>query len=168
MESNGLIIVMAAAVSLSALALLAQAVMVFGMFKTIRALKEQVSTFLPQAEAFLHTGQKTMAEAQTQIREVTTKAVAVLDSTQNQLNKVDAFVGETTSRARVQMDRVEMVLDDTVSRVHDTVVQLNNGVVKPMRELTGIAAGFRATIHHFLRGNRPDVSQATSDEEMFI
>lgn len=165
---NGLIIVMTFAVVLSALALLAQALMVFGMFKAVRTLQERVTIFLPKAEQFLSTAQVALADTQKQVKEISTRALTVLDTTQSQLTRVDGFVGDATQRARVQMDRVELVLDDTVSRVHETVVQLNNGLLKPMRELNGLAAGVRAAVQHLARRGRPTVDQATADEEMFI
>ncbi|MEZ5355893.1 MAG: hypothetical protein R2762_24945 [Bryobacteraceae bacterium] len=168
MDSNALVIVMAAAVVVSALALVSMSLMVFGIFKSVRALREQVGAFLPRAEALVETSHKTIVEAQSQMREISSRAVAVLDSTQGQLTRVDAFVGETTGRARVQMDRVELMLDDTLSRVHDTVVQLNSTVLKPMKEINGVAAGVRAALQHFLRANKPNITQVTSDEEMFI
>jgi hypothetical protein len=168
MDSNAIVIVMAAAVVVSALALVSMALMVFGIFKSVRALKDQVTAFLPRAEALVETSQKTLADTQTHMKEISTRAVAVLDSTQAQLARVDSFVGETTGRARVQMDRVELMLDDTLSRVHDTVQQLNSTVIAPVREITGVAAGVRAALSHFLRGNRPNIAHVTSDEEMFI
>ncbi|MEZ5399587.1 MAG: hypothetical protein R2729_07940 [Bryobacteraceae bacterium] len=168
MDSNALIIVMAAAVTVSALALVSMALMVFGIFRNVRLLREQVSAFLPRAEAFVETGHKTLTETREQVREIGSRAAAVLDSTQSQLVRVDAFVGETTGRARVQMDRVELMLDDTLSRMHETVMQLNSTVVKPVREINAVAAGVRATLQHFLRRSQPNITEVTSDEEMFI
>ena len=92
----------------------------------------------------------------------------MLDTTQKQLVRVDDVLGEATSRAKVQMERVELVLDDTISRVHGTVMELNNGILRPLRELNGLALGIRAAFQHLVRGGRPNVAQATSDEEMFI
>jgi ABC-type transporter Mla subunit MlaD len=168
MSPNALVNVMTAAVVISAIALVAVAVMVFGMFRAITALKEQVSTFLPRAESFLSASEKAVAESRQHIQDVTTKANLILDTTQKQLVRVDEVMGEVTARAKVQMDRVEMVLDDTISRVHETAVQLNSGILKPLRELNGMAAGLRAAFQALLRGGRPNVSQATADEEMFI
>jgi len=156
------------AVVLSALSMLAMALMAFGMYRTIRSIQERTNVFLPKAEEFLVQAKAALADTQRQIREITTKANTVLDSTQAQLARVDEFVGDATQRARVQMDRAEMVLDDTVSRVHDTVLQLNSSVLKPIRELNGLAAGIRAGLQFLTARGRPTVDQATADEEMFI
>ena len=168
MSPDSLLNVMAAAVAVSAVALVAQAVMVFGMFRAIRALRDQVSSFLPRAERFVANTEKALAENQQQIKEVTSRAISVLDEASKQMVRVDAFVGDFTTKARAQMERLEIVLDDSVSRAHHTVVQLNNTVTKPMRELAGLTAGFRAALQYFISGGRPNVAQATSDEEMFI
>ena len=168
MTPDNLVTIMAAAVVVSAVALVAQALLVFGMYRAMRTLKDQVSEFLPRAQVFLESAEKALVENQQQIREVTEKASSVLDVTQKQLVRVDEFVGEATGRAKVQMERLELILDDTIGRVHDTVMQLNQTVLRPVREIAGLASGVRAAIQHLLRGGRPNVAQATSDEEMFI
>ena len=161
-------IILTAFVAISAIALVAQAVMVFGMFRAMKELKDQVATVIPKAEAFLSTSQKTMEENRTHIADVTRKASLIMDSAHKQMERVDHLVGEFSDRARTQVERVELILDDTVGRVHETVVLLNSGIMKPIREVNGLAAGLRAGVQYLLRGTRPSVAQATADEEMFI
>ena len=168
MTPDGLITVMTVSVVLSAISMLAMAVMVFGMFKSIRALKDQISVFLPKAENFLEITEKALVENQRQIKEVTARAVTVLDSTQKQLVRIDGFVDDATARAKVQLDRIEMILDDTVSRIHTTVVTMNQGILKPLREINGLASGLRAAFNHFFKSGKTNMPHITSDEEMFI
>ena len=61
-----------------------------------------------------------------------------------------------------------MVLDDTMSRAHETVATVHNGIMRPLREINGIAMGFKTALNHMTKGGRPSVAQVTSDEEMFI
>jgi len=61
-----------------------------------------------------------------------------------------------------------MVLDDTMTRVQETVSIVQRGVLRPVREVHGILSGVRTAIAHIGRGGRPTVDHATSDEEMFI
>ncbi len=168
MSTDALINVMTAAVVISSIALAAQAVMIFGIFKAIRMVRDQLNQFLPKAETFLTDTKRTMEESRRQVQEVSQKANSVLDLTQKQLVRVDEVLGEAAERAKVQLERVELVLDDTISRVHDTVVTLNNTILRPMRELNGMASGLKAAFQFLLRGGRPTVAQATADEEMFI
>jgi hypothetical protein len=41
-------------------------------------------------------------------------------------------------------------------------------VLKPLKEVQGVAAGVRAAFFFLLRGRRANPSSATVDEEMFI
>ena len=91
-----------------------------------------------------------------------------MDSTKRQLAIVEDVVGDAAGRAKVQMERVELVLDDTLSRAHETVAVVHDGIMRPLREVNGIAVGIRAAVAAMARGNRPTVDRATSDEEMFI
>lgn len=175
MNQDLLLMVMAGAVVVSAVALLIQMFMLIGMYKAVNGLKEQITAFIPKAEGVLATTEKTVAEHSAQLKELTAKAqdltskgMEIVSAAQVQLGKVDVMVTEASSKAKAQLERVEMVLDDTVSRVHHTVIQLNNGVLKPVKEINGIAAGVRAAFDQLTRSRRPSVAQATSDEEMFI
>lgn len=156
------------AVALAAVALGAQAVALLQIAKHAKQIREQLAEFHPKAMSVLDSAGQTFDESRKQLTEISTKTNKILDSATLQVERADEFMVEATDRARVQLDRVEIVLDDSISRVHETVMMLNNGVLRPIRQVTGIFSGVRAGLEFFARGNRPDVSQATSDEEMFI
>jgi len=170
-----LLYVMAAAVVVSAVALVLLAMAMIRMARATAAVRSQLAELVPKAESVLQSAEKTLAESQTRISELTAKAAELtakangaLEATRLQLGKTDAFLTELTERARIQLDRVELVLDDTVSRVHETVVVLNKGILWPLREISAVGTGIRAALRHLARGGRPSVAQATTDEEMFI
>ena len=67
------------------------------------------------------------------------------------------------------MDRAELVLDDTFGRVQNTVATVHGGVMRPLREISGVSAGIKAALSHMVKGaTRSTPAQATQDEEMFI
>jgi hypothetical protein len=182
MSETTLLYVMTAFVIISAIALCIQAGMLAGMYKTTKALQEKISPLVPKVEGLIPTVQSlvetansTVKQSGTQITEITIRANAImessqdiLDSTKRQLAIVEEVVGDAAVRAKVQMERVELVLDDTLSRAHETVAVVHDGIMRPLREVNGIAAGVRAALGALARGNRPTVDRATSDEEMFI
>ncbi len=155
-------------VGLVAISQLATAIALLMLHKRFRALQDQLTAFLPKTEAVLESARMTLEQSRKQIHEVTSKANEVLDLTRTQLNTVDDLLKDVTGRARTQLDRVELVLDDTLGRVHQTVSTVHNGVMKPLKEISGIWAGIRAAIGQLVKGGRPSVAQATQDEEMFI
>jgi hypothetical protein len=168
MNEMTLLYVMAAFVIISAIALCIQAGMLAGMYKTIKALQQSITPLLPKVESLVEKTSSTVEQSGRQITEITTRANDILDSTKRQLAIVEEVVGDAAVRAKVQMERVELVLDDTLSRAHETVAVFHDGVMKPLREMNGLAVGIRAALSSIARGNRPTPDQATSDEEMFI
>jgi hypothetical protein len=168
MTETTLLYVMTAFVIISAIALCIQAGMLAGMYKTTKALQEKIDPLLPKVDKLVAISTTTVEQGSRQIAEITSRTNDILDSTKRQLAIVEDVVGDAAARAKLQMERAELVLDDTLSRAHETVAVVHDGIMRPLREVNGIAAGIRAALGAMARGNRPTVDRATSDEEMFI
>src|SRR5277367_3647118 len=168
MDPNTWIIVTTVFVVIAAIALCVQAGLLLAMYRATHALQERVMPLLPKVESLVESARTTVDHSRLQLVEMTSKANDILDSTRIQMRKVEEVVDDATSRAKVQLERVEMVMDDTLSRTHETVVAMNTGILKPLREINGIAVGIKTAFAYLARGNRPNVAEATSDEEMFI
>ncbi|MGH9640491.1 MAG: hypothetical protein ACRD3Y_10545, partial [Bryobacteraceae bacterium] len=123
---------------------------------------------IPQVEAIMGISRRTAEQAEKQLERIGVASNTILETTKQQLAKMDELLTDAAKRAQVQMDRAELVLDDTMNRVQETVAIVQSGVIRPIRELYGIMAGLRTTIMHLGRTRRPTVDHATSDEEMFI
>jgi hypothetical protein len=145
-----------------------QAALLFGMYKASKDIRAQVTILTGHTESFVQSAQLSLEQSRKQISEVATKSSEVLDLARRQLVRVDDVLGEATGRARIQMERVELVLDDTVARMREALTLLNNGVIRPIREVTAVTAGIEAGLRYLFRSQRRTVERATSDEEMFI
>jgi hypothetical protein len=119
-------------------------------------------------EALLESSRTAVEESRVRIKEISAVTSDILESVRKQVARVDAMLADAAARTRSQLDRAEMVLDDTMTRVQQTVAIVQSGVIRPLRELNGLAAGLRAAFHFLLRGGRPSPDQVTVDEEMFI
>ena len=168
MTPETLLFIMTVFVIVSALALVLQFFMLFGVYRSIKAIHDKISPLVPRTQSVLESAERTIEQSRKNILEITAKANDVMDITRSQMGKVEETLGEMTSRLKVQMERIELVLDDSMSRVHETVASLHDGIMKPLREVNAVATGVRAAVAHLMRGGRPSVAQATSDEEMFI
>jgi hypothetical protein len=168
MDQTTLLYIMAGAVCVSAIAIVIQLGILFGVYKAARGMQDQVAKIAPKAESLVDTAQRTVEESKKQILDITAKANQIIESTRGQMAKLEELVTDASGRARVQMDRIEMVMDDTVTRVQETVNLVHTGVMRPLRQVNGVAAGIRTAVAQLMRGGRPSVAQATSDEEMFI
>jgi len=168
MTPDALLYVMTGAVIVSAAALVFQAALLLGMYKASKEIRQQVTIIAGHTESFVVSAQHSLEQSRKQISDVAAKSGEVLDLARTQLIRVDAVLGEATGRARIQMERVELVLDDAVARMNEALTLLNNGVIRPVREVTAVAAGIEAGLRYLFRSRRRTVERATSDEEMFI
>jgi ElaB/YqjD/DUF883 family membrane-anchored ribosome-binding protein len=167
MEQQTLLTVMTAFVIIAAVALIIQAAMLAGIYKTSRGLQENVQRLLPKIEGVLETSRQTIDDSRKQIADITSKTSEILETTRQQVHRIDEFLNDAASRARVQMDRAEMVLDDAMIRTQRTVAVVEGGILKPIVQIQGVAAGIKTALTFLLRG-RPNPEDAHSDEEMFI
>jgi hypothetical protein len=158
----------AVAAVVSAIALVSQAIAVIGAYRAVRKLQADIAPLVPEVRQTLAQAQVTLASSKERIEALSEKANAALDATNRQLAAFDTARQDVTQRVQIQMERMELVLDDSLSRVQDVVSTLHRGVLKPVREVSGIAAGIKAAFQVFARSSRPSVAQATHDEEMFI
>jgi len=170
MDQN-LFIVQTVFTGVAALAIVLQVAILFGVYRAVREMQKAVGKTLPKVEAVV----ESVNVAIPRVNALVDSSKATVDesrklvaSAQAQLDKLDVVVTDAANRARVQMDRVEMVLDNTMDKAQQTVNVVSNGVLRPVREIQGIVAGIQAAFGYLLRSARPSVDQATADEEMFI
>jgi hypothetical protein len=168
MNTDLLLVLMTLFVAISAMAMIVQACLLYGIFRRTKSLQSQAMSIMPQVKSILTKADTTLDDSRKNIVDITAKANEMMDLGKAQLVKLDAVITDASSRAKVQLERAELVVDDTVSRVHQSVTAVHHGIVKPVKEIQGIATGVRAAVEHFLRGGRPSVAQATQDDEMFI
>ncbi len=168
MDEHTLLILLTIFVALAAIAMLIQAGTLLGLFLVARKLQEKMMPLIPQIEGVVGVTKRTIEGVEKHIEKIGASSEAILDTTKQQLAKVDDLLSDASTRAKVQMERAEMVLDDTMTRVQQTVSVVQSGVLRPVREVHGIMAGIRTALAHLGRGGRPTVDHATSDEEMFI
>ena len=168
MDQTTLLYIMTAFVIIATVALCIQAGMLVALNQKTKQLHDKIAPLVPKVDSLVESTKATVEQSKVQIAEITSRANEILISAKNQLAMVEDVVTDATARAKVQMERVELVLDDTINRAHETVATVHNGIMRPLQELNGIAAGIRAALAFLARNNRPSVAQATSDEEMFI
>jgi hypothetical protein len=168
MDTQVLLITMAVFTGIAAIALIIQAAFLLGIYKSSRKTQASFERLASKVEGVAEASLVAIEQVKGQISEVSAKTNVILDSTARQLARVEEVVNDATTRARNQFDRAEMVIDDAVGRAHETLAVVHSGIMKPIREINGVATGVRAAIQYFLRGGRPSPDRATADEEMFI
>jgi hypothetical protein len=139
-----------------------------GMKKQVTNLVTRLDPLIAKLEPIADTSQQVVEDVRRYAADISSKTNDLLDLSRKQLVRVDDLLGEAAARSRAQMDRIEMVMDDTVSRFQETTTLLQNSIVRPLKQINALTAGIRAALEFLLRGRRATVEQATHDEEMFI
>ena len=168
MDQNTLLILLIIFIALSAVALFIQAASLLGLFFVARDMRTKLMASWPEIQEIVGTSKRTAERVEKHIDKIGSTSSEILTVTKQQLIKVDELVTDATTRAKVQMERAEMVLDDTMTRVTQTVSFVQRGVIRPIKEVQGLISGIRTALQYLGRGGRPTVDHATSDEEMFI
>lgn len=168
MDEHSLLVIMSIFVAVAAVALVFQAAMLFGIFKAARAMEEKAAHLAPKVEALVESSRIAVDDSRREIAEITTRTSDILDVAKKQMDRVDEMLADAAIRTSRQLDRAELVLDDAMDRAQETISAVHGGVMKPIREINGVAAGLRAALQFLMRGGRPSPDQATVDEEMFI
>ena len=159
---------MAIAVLISSIALLLSAFASVGTYLAVRKMQSQVSPLVPQVTEFLLNSRAALDEALKQFRETGDKTQAVLTEVQAEIASFSEARTDITNRLQAQVQRIELVLDDSLSNIQEVVSVVHGGVIKPIREVTGLVSGVRSAVRSFFGARRPSVAQATQDEEIFI
>jgi len=50
-----------------------------------------------------------------------------------------------------------------MTRAHEAVSTVHGGIMRPLREINGVAAGIKAALGHLASGRRSDVLQVTQE-----
>ena len=141
---------MAVAVTLSSVAMMIAARAWLGVYRAIRRMEEQVTPLIPQ------------------VAELLAEARKVLEDARKELGEISTARADLTGRLQAQTQRLEIVLDSSLTNIQEVVNAVHGGVVRPIREVTGWLSAIRATINALLRGQQASPEKATSDEEIFI
>jgi hypothetical protein len=117
MDDHLLLILLTIFVLVAAVALFAQAVAFVGLLFVARDVRRKVTAVWPEVEAIIGSSRRTADKAEKHIAAIGASSVAILEVTKQQLTKVDELLTDASTRAKVQMERAEMVMDDTMTRV---------------------------------------------------
>jgi Na+/H+ antiporter NhaB len=168
MAESSLITIMTVFTGLAALALVGQCLALYGIYRRVRSAQDQLQPVIQRLEATLDSARTTLEQSRVQLGELVTRSHAVLDSAQTQLLRVDSILADAQVRTRHQLDKAEMVVGDTLDRVHEVVGTLHGGIMAPVREAGALVNALRAGFGSLFRTSKSSVVSATQDEEMFI
>ena len=86
-----------------------------------------------------------------------------------QVEQIGASLQNAADIAKTRLEKIDTAVDNTVEQVEDVGAAMKKAVMRPVREVNGLAAGISAAVSTLVRVQRKySVDHATQDEEMFI
>jgi hypothetical protein len=157
------------------LALLLQGVALFVISRKVRdlaasfealssRLTRQVDALSLQAESLVATVKATTEK----VHAMQENIAAITSVVHHRVVAVDAFLGEVTDNARLQMARFQDVIETTASRIDETIDTLQNAIIVPIMEAQAIVRGIRSGFEVLFGRRRLSADRTHNDEEMFI
>ncbi len=168
--------VVAAAVIVACLGFLAQAAILFAMYRIaqrmqakVLPLAARVEPILARAEPIFENARGILEDSRPRIAQMTGDAAVVTKAAREQAEQWRVVLDDAAERARVRISQIDEKVDETVQQVEQVGGAMKSAVTRPVREVNAILAGIKAAVATYVQGGRrPSVDHATQDEEMFI
>ena len=130
---------------------------------------DRVGPVLTEAQGVLNKTQRILSDAQPRIAEISTEAVAIVKSSRLQVDRIGELLNDAGTRAKDRLEQIDRSVDSTVENLEQAGDAMKRAVLRPVREVNGLAAGISAAVSTLVHGSRrSSVDSATQDEEMFI
>ncbi len=114
------------------------------------------------------TFEKVTVETRAIAAAVSTSSREIAGLAQRQAEQISTTVEMATTTLQKQIVEIDSLLVRTQDRIEGTTIEVQNGVLQPMRELSALLVGLRRTIEMLFGRGRKQIDQAYQDEEMFI
>ena len=130
---------------------------------------DRAGTLVQSANQVTLSTNQVIQELRPRIAEVSDETVAIVRSGREQVERMGDFLHDAGDRARARLEQVDQSVENTVQQIENVSGAVKSAVLRPVREVNGIAAGISAAVSTMVRGQRrSSVDSATQDEEMFI
>ncbi len=128
-------------------------------------LTAQIDALAAQADKFLALARDTAEK----IHAVQENVSAISRIVHDRVVEVDAFLAEATDVARLQLAKLQDVLDTSSQRIDQTIDTLQTAIIAPVTEVQAIVRGIRTGLEVLFGWSRRFMRRSIQeDEEMFI
>ncbi|PWU07125.1 MAG: hypothetical protein C5B51_10860 [Terriglobia bacterium] len=137
------------------------------VIEKVEPVIQKVGPAVDQATAILTTAGKILEDVRPRISEIATEAAAIAKTGRKEVEHLTGLVHEAGDRAKDRLEQIDHSVDATIEQVEQAGDSVKRAVMRPVREVNGIAAGISAAVASLVR-RKSSVDTATQDEEMFI
>jgi ABC-type transporter Mla subunit MlaD len=110
-----------------------------------------------------------LEENRPRIAEISIETAAMAKSGREQVERLGALLHDAGERAQTRLEQIDQTVENTVEQIEHVGDSVKRAVLRPVKEVNGLAAGISAAVSTLVHGSRKSsVDSATQDEEMFI
>jgi len=160
----------------TAVAVILQMFILLGLALSLRKTSAKVEMLASEVHGralpILSSAETIINQSRGKIDIVMNNLVSTTGTLKTQMDRLDATVNDIVDRTRLQVIRADDIVTRTLDRVEETSEMVQNTVVSPVRQISGIMQGVSAGLSAFFSHNRGRRRRAnarvTQDEELFI
>jgi methyl-accepting chemotaxis protein len=110
-----------------------------------------------------------MQDVRPRIADISDQTVAIVRSGREQVERVGDLLHDAGDRTHARLEQIDHAVEATIKQIENVSGTVKSAVLRPVREVSGIAAGISAMVATLMRGRRKNsLDSATQDEGMFI
>ena len=152
-------------VALTTIAVIIQAVILFGIYQLTRRVTGQVESTLGQLRELT----PPLKSVTQNLKTVSEDVVEIGSSAREQFHRIEEMVGTTSQTLQDQLEKVDRMSREVTDRVNETVDVVQDSIIRPVREVGALARGVTKGFELLMRRrDRHTVDKAQQDEELFI
>jgi hypothetical protein len=130
---------------------------------------ERAGVLVQSANQMTLSANQIMQDARPKIADISAETAAIVRSGREQVERMGTLLHDAGDRARARLEQIDHSVTATVEQIENVSGAVKSAVLRPVREVNGIAAGISAAVSTLVHGqHKSHVDSATQDEEMFI
>jgi ABC-type transporter Mla subunit MlaD len=138
-------------------------------FDKIGPVADKIGLMVDNVTRVIGTSNRILEETRPRITEITTETAAMAKSGREQVERLGTLLHNAGERAQTRLEQIDQTVENTVEQIEHVGDSVKRAVLRPVKEVNGLAAGISAAVSTLVHGSRKSsVDSATQDEEMFI
>jgi phage-related protein len=139
------------------------------VFEKIGPVVGKIGLMVDDVTRVVRTSNRILEDSRPRIAEITGEAAAIVRTGREHVDRLGTLLHDAGERAQNRLEQIDHAVESTVDQIEHVGDSMKRSVLRPVKEVNGLAAGFSAAVSTLVHGSRrSSVDSATQDEEMFI
>jgi len=138
-------------------------------FEKAGAAADHLKSVADGAGKVLASANRVIDETRPQVVRLSGEMVEIAKTGRAQVERLGDLLLDASELAHERLTQIDHSVQNTVRQVEEVSGAMKRAVLRPVREVNGLAAGVSAAVSTLMKGSRKSsVDHAVQDEEMFI